>query len=86
MSSISRILHNKTWNFFTSHLPDRFISSPKLVKEAIMTDINDLVQDFWSTSTYGVDEESIFTMRRLHEILRRCLEVCFSSDCCRLSR
>ena len=42
-----------------------------------MTDINDLVQEFWRTSTDGADGEPIFAMRRLHDILRRCLEVCF---------
>ena len=42
-----------------------------------MTDINDLVQEFWRTSIDGADRESIFAMRRLDEILRRCSEVCF---------
>ena len=42
-----------------------------------MTDINALVQEFWRTSTDEVNGESNFAMRRLHEILRRCLEVCF---------
>ena len=73
----TRVLHNATWYYFTYNLPDRFIRSPKLAKEAIMTDINDLMQEFLRTSTDGVDEESIFAMRRLHEILKRCLEVCF---------
>ena len=80
MSSITRVLHTATWDYFTSYLPDRFFKSPKLVKEAIMTDIKNLVQEFWKTSTDGVDEESIFAMRRLHEILQKCLEnfeVCF---------
>jgi hypothetical protein len=77
MSSITRVLHNRTWQYFTSELPKRFIHSPDVVKEAIMTDINDLVQEFWRTSTDGTDGESIIVMRRLHEILRRFLEVCF---------
>ena len=84
MSSITRVLHTTTWDEFTSHLPDRFIRSPKVVKEAIMTDINDLVQEFWRTSTDGTDEESIFAMRRLFEILQKCLdsfEVCFIYFC-----
>jgi hypothetical protein len=84
VSSITRIqvLHNSTWFYFTSYLPGRFIRSPKLVKEAIMIDINDLVQEFWRTSTDGTDGESIIAVRRLHEILRRCLNVCLL---CRLS-
>jgi hypothetical protein len=76
-SSITRVLHAATWDYLTSSLPDHFIRSPKVVKEAIMTDINDLVQEFWRTSTDEADRESFFAMRRLHEILRRCLEVCF---------
>jgi hypothetical protein len=52
------------------------------VKEAIMADINDLVQDFWRTSSdyNGPDGESFLAMCRLLEILRECfhiLEVCF---------
>ena len=80
MSSISRVLHSATWNYFTSRLPERFIRSPKLVKEAIMTNINDLVQEFWRTSTDRTDGESLFAMRRLFEILQKCLDkfqVCF---------
>ena len=76
-SSITRVLHAATWNYFTSHLPDHFIRSSKVVKEAIMTDINNLVQEFWSTSTDEENGESIFAMRRLHEILEPCLKVCF---------
>ena len=72
-SSITRVLHTATWDYFTSCLPDRFIYSPDEVKEVIMTDINDLVQEFWSTSSDGA--ASTFATRRLHEILRRCLEV-----------
>ena len=51
-----------------------------VVKEAIITDVNDLVQEFWRTSTDEVNGEPIFAMRHLDEILRRCqrcLEVCF---------
>ena len=76
-SSITRALHAATWNYFTSRLPHRFHRSPNVVKEAIMTDIHDLVQEFWRTSTDGADGESIFAMYRLHNILGRCLEVCF---------
>ena len=42
-----------------------------------MTDIHDLVEEFWRTSTDEVNEESILAMRCLHEILQRCLKVCF---------
>ena len=75
MSSTTRVLHTTTWDYFISHLPDRFRRSPLAVKEAIMTDINDLVQEFWRTSSDV--EPSFFAMRRLLEILQRCLEVCF---------
>ena len=80
MSSITRVLLNlraATWDYFICHLPKHFHHSLKVVKEAIMTDINDLVQEFWSASTDGTDRGSIFAMRLLHEILRRCFEVCF---------
>ena len=74
MSSITRVLHTTTWDYFTSRLPDRFIHSPKVVKEAIMSDINDLVREFRRTSSdVGA---SFFAMRRLFEILHN-LEVCF---------
>ena len=79
MSSITRILHT-TWDYFTSQLPDRFSRSPKVVKEAIMTDINHLIQEFWGTSSGGVEGASLFAMRRLFEILQKCsdiMEVCF---------
>jgi hypothetical protein len=85
LSSITRVLHTATWDYFTSRLPYRFIHSPEVVKEAIMADINDLLQEFWRTSTDGTDGESIFAMRRLHEILQQCLEVCFFGDCRQLS-
>jgi hypothetical protein len=75
MSSITRVLHTATWDYFDLRLSDRFTGSPKVVKEAIMIDINDLMQEFWRTSTDGTDGESIFAMRCLHKILRRCLVV-----------
>ena len=61
--------------FFTSCLPDYFSCSPKLVKEAIMTDINNLVQVFWKTSSDGAVGAPSFEMGRLLEILifRMCL-------------
>ena len=89
-SSVSRILHLTTWDYFTRHLADRFINSPEVVKEAIMTDINDLVQKFWMTSSDEAVEASFFALRRLLEIFYACLyflEVCFDiiSGCRRLS-
>ena len=80
MSSITRVLHPTTWDYFSSSLPDHFIRSPKVMKEVIMTSINDLVQEFWSTSSDRDVGASFFAMRRLFEILQRCfdyLEVCF---------
>ena len=75
MSSTIRVLRTTTWDYFVLQLPDRFRRSPKVVKEAIMADINDLLQEFWSTSSDV--EPSFFAMRRLLEILQGCLEVCF---------
>ena len=79
MSSITRVLRTTTWGYFTSRLPERFSRSPKEVKEAIMSDINDLVQEFWRTSSDGAVGAYFFPMRRLFEILQGCfinLEVC----------
>ena len=81
MSSITRVLRTATWDFFTSRLPDRFIRSPKIVKEVIMTDINDFVQESWRTSSDGAVKASFFAMRRLLGILQDCfnnLDVCFA--------
>ena len=80
ISSTTRVPHTTTWDYFASHLPKLFHRSPEVVKEAIMTDINDLVQDFWKTSSDGAIEVSFFEMRRFLEILQECiglLEVCF---------
>ena len=79
MSPITRVLHTTTWDYFTSQLPNRFSRSPEVVKEAIMTDINDLVQEFCKTSNDGAQAVgvSFFAMRRLFKILQQCLEVCF---------
>ena len=78
-SSITRV-HTRTWSYFTKSLADRFIHSPKELKEAIMTDINDLVQEFW-TSSNGAVGTSFFAMRSscLFGILQKCFEslVCF---------
>ena len=83
-SSITRVIHSATWEYFTSLacLPGRFIRSPKLVREAIMTDITDLVQECWTASDDGAFGASFFAMRYLLKILQGCshildLEVCF---------
>ena len=67
MSSITRDLRATTWNFFTASLPHRFGRSPSVVREAIMTDINDLVQELMASSD-GVGA-SFFAMHRLFKIL-----------------
>ena len=80
MSSSTRVLHTTTWDYLTSRLPWRFIGSPEVVKEVIMTAIDDLVQEFWRTSSDGLFGASFFPMRRLLEILQGCshnLKVCF---------
>ena len=40
-----------------------------------MTDINDLVQEFWSTSNVGAIGAFFFEMRRLYEFLEDYLKV-----------
>ena len=80
MSSNTRGLHITTWKYFSSRLPDRFVRSPKAVKEAIMADIDGLVQEFWRTSSDESVRGSFFAMRRLLGILQGCsqlLPVCF---------
>ena len=80
MSSITRVLHTATWDYLTSCLSNRFIRAPEVVKEAIMTDINDFAQEFWRISTDETDEETLLAMRHLFKILQKCLdsfEVCF---------
>ena len=81
MSTITRVLRATTWDHFTLRLPDHFSRCPIVVQEAItMTDINDLVQEFWRTSSDKDVGASFFAMRRLYEILHRRsnnLEVCF---------
>ena len=81
MSSSNRVPHTATWDYFTSHLSDLFMNSPKEVKETIMTDVNDLVQkfwSFWSISSNDAVGASFFAMRRLLDILQECYSpVCF---------
>ena len=81
VSSNTQVLHTATWIYFTSQLPNRFAHSPKEVMEAIMTDINDFVQEFWRTSRDGAAVgTSLFALCRLFGILEGCyrnLKVCF---------
>ena len=74
-SSITQVLHTTTWGYFSSRLPEIFCCSPKVVQEAIITDIDDLVEEFRRTSSdVGA---SLSAMRRLLDILQNILEVCF---------
>ena len=74
MSSITQVLHTATWHYFILNLPVGFVRSPKVVKEAIMTDINDLVQEFCRTSSdVGA---SFFAMHFLLQVLEQIFEVC----------
>ena len=75
MSSMTRVLHTTTWDYFTSRLPDRFILSPKVVKEAIMTDINDLVQEFWRSSSDGTVGANFFAVGPRLDILQGYFDV-----------
>ena len=69
MPSSIRVLHTATWNHFTSFILTYLRISPKAVEEAIMTDINDLVQEFRRISSdVGA---SFFAMRHLLKILQR---------------
>ena len=79
--STTRNLHTATWNFFSFDLSYRFCHSPKAVKKDIIKDINNLVQEFWRTSSDGAIGAPFLEMRHLLEILRRCiglLDVCFN--------
>ena len=80
-SSSTRVLHTATWDYFTSNLPYRFRNSPIVVKETIMIDINNLVQEFWSFWSTSSDEAvgtSFFAMRNLLDILQKYnSRVCF---------
>ena len=73
---INRLLHTTTWDFFTSQLPVHLSPSPKVVKNAIMTDINDLVQGskLKRTLREGTVGGSVFEMRRLLKILQKCFD------------
>ena len=77
MSSITCVLNTAAWKFFTTDLPRRFSRSRKVVVKAIMTDINDLVQEFWRTSSDKAVGASIFPLRHLLRIFQDILRVCF---------
>ena len=88
-----RVLHTENWVNFTSQLPRRFFCSSIVLMEVIVTDINDLVQDFWRTriSHDGNVGAPFCAMLHLFEILQGCcdiLKVCFDifpfRDCRRL--
>ena len=77
MSSIARVLHTITWSYFSvdSELACYFLQSPNVVKEEIMADINDLVQEFRMSSRNGTVVESFVAMCRLYEILKVCFDI-----------
>ena len=77
-SSIIHV-HATTWDYFTESLGNRledcFLNSPKVVKEEIMKDINDLLQG----SEFGTSinlNGAVFAMRssRLLGIMQRCFK------------
>ena len=77
-SPITRVPRTATWMFLFNSDPSfrsRFRLSSKVVREAITTDINNLVQEFWRTSNDEAVGASLFEMRRLHEILEGYLQV-----------
>ena len=75
MSSITRVLHTATLGYFTDRLAVRFIRSPNVVKEGIMADINDLVQEFRMSSRYGAVGESFVAMCCLLKIFQVCFDI-----------
>ena len=84
-TSTTQVLHTATWDYFISRLPYHFGCSPKAVKEAIMTDINDLVQ---VTDLLGcLSSQSVvyleFCMGDL--IFWKCVLILFPCDCRGLS-
>jgi hypothetical protein len=73
----AQVRHNETWDYFASHLTDYFLDSPEGVKEVIMTDVNDLVQEFWKISSGGTVTVSFSAMRHLLEILEVRFDIVF---------
>ena len=77
ISSATRFPHRATWHYFKSYLPAHFMRCPKVVKDAITTDINDLMQQFWRISTDEAVDIFSLAMCRLREILQACLHIMF---------
>ena len=77
ISSTIRVPHRATWDYFKSSLPAYFMRCPKVVKEEITTDINDLMQQFWQISTDEAVDIFSLAMCRLREILQVCLDIMF---------
>ena len=75
MSSITRVLHTTTWDYFTEDLAFRFDHYPKVVKEEIMADVNGLVQEFRMSSRDGVVGESFIATCCLLKILQVCFDI-----------
>ena len=75
MSYTNRVLHTATWDYFTLGLPGYFNRSSKVVKEAIMTDISDLVQEFkfWRSDGTVTVGAFFFPMRHLFKVLEICV-------------
>ncbi|KAF8801464.1 hypothetical protein BYT27DRAFT_7147456 [Phlegmacium glaucopus] len=69
--STTRLPHSATWDYVTSHLPRRFIASPKQVRDAIMTNINELTQEFWKISNSGAVDVFFPAMFCLMRILKK---------------
>ncbi|KAF8815804.1 hypothetical protein BYT27DRAFT_7155408 [Phlegmacium glaucopus] len=66
----TRLPHSATWDYVKFHLPPRFIKSPKLVKDAIMTDIDELMQEFCKISSSGAVDVFLTAMLCLMWILK----------------
>ena len=77
--STQLLLHGKTWAHIKTYLPDDFIHCPEVVRDAIMMDIDNLLQEFWKTSNVGaVDVQCFTSIRLLLDILSVCLNITFS--------
>ena len=74
-SSITRVLHTAAWGYFTRSLSGHFIRSQKVVMEEIMTEFNDSLQEFW-TSSNGAVGTSFFARRSSCLLI---LQKCFDS-------
>ncbi|KAF8816521.1 hypothetical protein BYT27DRAFT_7182095 [Phlegmacium glaucopus] len=68
--STTRLPHSATWRYIDIHIPRRFIGSPKLVRDTIMTDINQLTQEFRKISSSGAVDISFPARLCLMQILK----------------